>query len=138
MTSLAQRRQIVGLVDQAVRAGARQRRACETIFLSLRTLQRWRGAPWCGDRRPDRVQTPKNHLSAVERERVLAVANSEEFGGLAPSQIVPRLADHGQYLACESTKRRTANRRANSCATSVSAKRLRLTKSCCILITAVP
>jgi transposase InsO family protein len=34
---------------------------------------------------------------------VLAVANSDEFGHLPPSQIVPRLADQGSYLASEST-----------------------------------
>lgn len=32
-----------------------------------------------------------------------AVANSEEFAHLAPSQIVPRLADQGQYIASESS-----------------------------------
>jgi putative transposase len=31
------------------------------------------------------------------------VANSPEFGQLPPSQIVPRLADQGRYLASEST-----------------------------------
>jgi transposase InsO family protein len=31
------------------------------------------------------------------------VANSEEYGHLPPSQIVPRLADQGHYLASEST-----------------------------------
>jgi transposase InsO family protein len=31
------------------------------------------------------------------------VANSDEFGHLAPSQIVPRLADRGEYIASEST-----------------------------------
>jgi transposase InsO family protein len=50
-----------------------------------------------------RVQTPSNKLSALERERIVAVANSEEFGHLPPGQIVPRLADRGQYIACEST-----------------------------------
>ena len=39
----------------------------------------------------------------MEREHLLAVANSTEFGHLLPSQIVPRLADRGQYLASEST-----------------------------------
>ena len=34
---------------------------------------------------------------------MLAVANSDEFGHLPPSQIVPRLADQGRYLASEST-----------------------------------
>ena len=55
------------------------------------------------DLRPARVQSPANRLSEPERQAVLAVANSEEFGHLAPSQIVPRLADRGEYIASEST-----------------------------------
>ena len=38
-----------------------------------------------------------------EHIHLLAVANSAEFGHLSPSQIVPRLADRGEYLASEST-----------------------------------
>jgi transposase InsO family protein len=37
------------------------------------------------------------------RQHVLAIANSTEFGHLPPSQIVPRLADQGIYVASEST-----------------------------------
>ena len=78
-------------------AGARQERACGVIWLSERTLQRWQNdeAEGAAIARPARVQTPKNRLSEPERQRVLAVANSDEFGHLAPSQIVPRLADRG-------------------------------------------
>jgi transposase InsO family protein len=42
-------------------------------------------------------------LTAAERARILAVANSAEFAALPPSQIVPRLADQGLYLGSEST-----------------------------------
>ena len=38
-----------------------------------------------------------------ERKHVVAVANSDEFGSLPPSQIVPILADRGEYIASEST-----------------------------------
>ncbi|MFZ1318125.1 MAG: DDE-type integrase/transposase/recombinase, partial [Candidatus Nitrotoga sp.] len=38
-----------------------------------------------------------------ERKHVLTVANSDEFGSLPPSQIVPILADRGEYIASEST-----------------------------------
>jgi putative transposase len=103
MSTLTQRSQVTELVSQAITAGARQDRACGAIGLSERTLQRWQHEPLCGDQRPTRVQTPKNRLSEQERQQVLAVANSEEFGHLAPSQIVPRLADGGQYVASEST-----------------------------------
>ena len=47
-----------------------------------------------------------NKLTPQEGEAVLAVINSEEFKDLPPSQIVPRLADEGRYLASESTMQR--------------------------------
>lgn len=105
MTTLPQRDQVMALVAEAIGAGARQERACEVISLSERTLQRWQNdrASGEGDRRPARVQAPRNRLSELERQRLLAIANSPEFGHLPPSQIVPRLADGGQYVACEST-----------------------------------
>ena len=103
MTRLLQRRQVIALVGEAMQAGARQERACWAICLSERTLQRWRREQCRADRRPARVQAPKNRLSEPERQTVLAVANSDEFGHLAPSQIVPRLADQGRYVASEST-----------------------------------
>ncbi len=46
---------------------------------------------------------PHNKLSEAERNRILAVCNQPEYASVPPSQIVPRLADHGQYLASEST-----------------------------------
>ena len=103
MTTLAERGQIILLVSEAVTSGARQTRACSIISLSQRTLQRWQLDPLCGDQRPARVQEPKNRLSELERKRLLSVVNSDEFGSLPPSQIVPRLADRGQYIASEST-----------------------------------
>ena len=111
MTSLSERTTVLMLVDEAVVDGARQERACAVISLSERTLQRWKNdqaGDRC-DRRPIRVQSPKNQLSLVERQRLLAVANSPEFGHLPPSQIVPRLADAGRYIASESTFYRVLN-----------------------------
>ena len=103
MSTLTERSNIIALVGQAIEDGARQDRACEVISLSERTLQRWQRYQSRGDQRPIRVQEPKNALSAQERQAVLAVAQSEEFGHLCPSQIVPRLADQGNYVASEST-----------------------------------
>jgi putative transposase len=103
MTVLPERLTVMALVAEAVGAGARQDRACAAISLSERTLQRWQRDVLRGDRRPARVQAPNNRLSALERARLLAVANSDEFANVPPSQIVPRLADQGVYLASEST-----------------------------------
>jgi putative transposase len=103
MSTLSERSQVISLVNAAIAAGARQERACSAISLSERTLQRWQHNQSRGDQRPTRVQTPKNQLSELERQSLLTVVNSDEFGHLAPSQIVPRLADRGQYIASEST-----------------------------------
>ncbi len=103
MTSLVERGQIITLVQEAMNSGARQDRACAVINLNERTLQRWQVDQSCGDQRPERIQTPTNGLSSPEREHLLTVVNSEEFGSLPPSQIVPILADRGQYIASEST-----------------------------------
>ena len=105
MTSLPERDQAMAMVAEAIGAGARQERACEAISLSERTLQRWHHDRVEGacDRRPARMQMPKNKLDELERRRLLAIANSPEFGHLSPSQIVPRLADQGEYVASEST-----------------------------------
>lgn len=55
------------------------------------------------DGRTTRGYEPRNQLSDSEREQVLAVANSAEFAQLPPSQIVPILAERGEYIASEST-----------------------------------
>lgn len=94
---------ILGLVEEAARTGARSAIACEQIGLSLRCLQRWRVPGSNGDRRCGPKQQPANALSPKEREVVLATVNSAEYSELSPSQIVPRLADAGRYLASEST-----------------------------------
>lgn len=95
----------MSMVAEAIAAGARQARACEAISMDERTLQRWRKdfAAGNGDRRSTRIQMPKNQLNDAERQNLLAIANSPEYGHLSPSQIVPRLADAGQYIASEST-----------------------------------
>lgn len=46
---------------------------------------------------------PKNKLSTEEKEKILEVVKREEFVDLPPSQIVPKLADQGVYMASESS-----------------------------------
>lgn len=104
MTPLDEREKMIVLLNESITAGARQTQACEVLGLSERTLQRWQtgGTVLC-DQRPLRDYQPPHRLTEIERAKVLAVANSDEFGHLPPSQIVPRLADQGRYLASEST-----------------------------------
>ena len=107
MSSLCERRALLALVAEACDAGARLRVACAQIGLSERTVQRWqRRACDDGDLRASskRVATPPpNRLSDAERQAALELLNSDEFKDLPPSQIVPRLADQGRFVASEST-----------------------------------
>lgn len=105
MIPLSDRRVAVQLVEEAVVAGARRGPACAVLGLSVRTLQRWeREGLERGDRRPLAVRpVPSHALSPAERARILAVANEPAYASLPPAQIVPRLADQGEYIASESS-----------------------------------
>ena len=110
MSTLVQRTTVLQLIDEACKARARLHKACAVIGLAVRTVQRWvdagKNALHVGDKRtPDqRIHNcPPNKLSDAEREVALGVLNSAEFKDLPPSQIVPRLADQGRYVASEST-----------------------------------
>lgn len=89
------------LVDEAVAKGARQEAACARVGVSERTLQRWQLSTEDGRHGPR--SAPANSLSEVERQVLVAMANSAQFRDLSPKQIVPSLADQGVYLASEST-----------------------------------
>ena len=105
MISTPDRQTAVALIEEAVSAGARRGKACAELQISERTLRRWtEGGELQADQRPlvSRPE-PANKLTAGERAAVLDVCNSKEFAGLPPSQIVPALADQGQYLASESS-----------------------------------
>jgi transposase InsO family protein len=105
LISTPDRRQAVALIQEAVQSGARPARACAALNLSVRTYQRWvrEGALKADGRLSAERPEPANKLSAEERQRVLAICHRPEFASLPPSQIVPRLADRGEYLASESS-----------------------------------
>jgi transposase InsO family protein len=94
---------ILGLLDEAVTAGARLAPACDVVGLDVRTAQRWKKHGVGVDRRAGPATKPKNALSSGERAKVLALVNSPAFRDKSPKQIVPLLADRGEYVASEST-----------------------------------
>ena len=107
MTCIQQRQTLLQLIQEACNAGSRLEAACAQIGLSERTVQRWRRPQGQGgDRRVagrhERAE-PANKLSEAERKAAMELLNSDEFKNLPPSQIVPRLADHGRYIASEAT-----------------------------------
>jgi transposase InsO family protein len=97
---------VITLIDEACQAGARLCEACRVLSLSARTLQRWRedGEVKADGRKAAAAQRePANKLCEPERRQILDIANAPQFAAMAPSQIVPALADRGQYIASESS-----------------------------------
>jgi putative transposase len=105
MISPPDRQNAIALIDQANAAGARRAQACAELGIDERTCRRWRamgGTP--EDRRLTALRpAPHNKLSEEERQAVLDACNGKAFESLPPSQIVPRLADQGRYVASEAS-----------------------------------
>ena len=102
MTSV-DRAQVLELVAMAVTEGSRQDKACDVVGVNERTLQRWQLPKTLTDNRHGPFTTPKNKLSNFEREKILKIASSSDFCNKSPHQIVPGLADLGEYVASESS-----------------------------------
>lgn len=107
MSTPSEREHTMALFNAAVTSGARREPAADILQINLRTLQRWQPkgmGTLLLDQRPLASRpTPHNKLSDDERTAIIKMANSVEYASLPPSQIVPKLADLGVYLACEST-----------------------------------
>lgn len=97
------REMAVDLISEAVETGARLFKACEKLGIHTRTYNRWRQEGYVDKRTTCERPEPANKLSTEEISQILEVVNTEEFSSMAPSQIVPRLADRGIYIASEST-----------------------------------
>ena len=97
------RRELLALVTDAVAQGACQRTACAIVGVAARTLQRWQRPETAEDGRRGPTTVPPQTLSPHEREQIVALAARPEFCNVSPHQIVPRLADRGEYVASESS-----------------------------------
>ena len=92
--------------DEAVANGASRWKAAEQLEIALKTLNRWRddNGMVLVDKRPEASRpVPSNKLTEEEEQRILAISNEKDYASLPPSQIVPALADKGEYVASESS-----------------------------------
>ena len=101
--TMSDRSEVRALVTEAVAQGARQHMACELVGVAARTLQRWQRPETAEDGRRGPRTAPRHTLSPGEREQMVAIAARPECCNVSPHQIVPRLADRGEYLASESS-----------------------------------
>lgn len=115
---------VLSLIRKACKKGCRKAIACETLGLSLRTVQRWEKHPHQPDKRRGPLKRPINKLSEAEERHILKTVNSKEFAPLPPCQIVPKLADKGIYIASESTFYRVLKKHAMLCHRGVSKQRM--------------
>lgn len=97
---------ILGLIDEAVTAGARLRTACEVLGVDPRTVQRWKRQGIGDDRRAGPRSAPKNKFTPEERALILALLLSPAYRDLPVEQVVVRLADEGRYIGSPSSMRR--------------------------------
>jgi putative transposase len=103
LISATNRKQSLDLILEACGAGARKRKACEILGLSVRTIERWEKENGLQDQRKVVKRIPRNKLTQEQRDRVILTANSVIYRDLPPCKIVPLLADVGQYIGSEST-----------------------------------
>lgn len=85
-------------------SGASKGKACKALSICQRTYQRWVGSPEkTEDGRLNPSHEPKNKLTVVERQKIIATVTSPEHRDLPVNQIVPKLADEDNYIGSEST-----------------------------------
>lgn len=96
------------LIDEAVDNGARLFKAANVLGITERTYFRWRKLSREFNSYEDRRKyaehpEPVNKLTSEERQKVLDTLHSEEYADLPPCQVVPALADKGEYISSERT-----------------------------------
>lgn len=99
---LSQDRELaVTLINEARNDGARLKQACTVLNITDRTYQRRTemGTVKIDQRPLISRPTPANKISEEERKEIMEILTSSDFTDLPPSQIVPKLADQGIYIA---------------------------------------
>ncbi len=105
MTSLPERKKLIGWIQEAVQNRATLVKACEEAQIALRTYRRWyRAGAVQADQRVEAIRpAPTNKLSEQEQAKILELCNMALYANLPPTQIVPALMDQGVYVASESS-----------------------------------
>ncbi len=96
-----ERQRAIELINKAIEDGCRQAIACDDAGINEKTLRRWESD--VEDKRKGPNTVPANKLADEEKEEIVRIATTEEFMDLPPCQIVPKLADRGNYIASESS-----------------------------------
>ncbi len=90
MISKEDKNEALLLIQEACSSEARKNLAADLLGLPIRTVQRWEKHGLSDHRKGSRA-VPSNKISIVEREQIIDVLTSPEFGDTNPNQIVPKL-----------------------------------------------
>ena len=102
LISLKEKSRAIELVEEAVASGAGRKKACKTIGISIRSLQRWDQVCNPDGRKGAEKKVPRK-LTEEERKKVKDTACEQRFKDLTPYEIVALLAEKGLYIASERT-----------------------------------
>lgn len=108
MISTSDRSKAIALIEAAVESGAKLFNACKELGITERTYYRWmkqlKTIGTIEDLRPTAKRPdPANKLTTEERNEIIDTVNKPKFASMPPCEIVPALADQGEYIASEST-----------------------------------
>ena len=92
----------VELIDEAVTDGARLFKACEVLYISVRTYYRWKSNK-TGDMRKGAPKKVPRKLTEADKKEILNISCSERFADTNPYQIVAILLEEGTYIASPSS-----------------------------------
>ena len=81
----------LGLLDDAVAAGARMEKPSEFLGLAVHTVTRWRTEGASVDRRAGAGSASAHALTPEERETIVSYATSAESRDLSPRRIVLKM-----------------------------------------------
>jgi transposase InsO family protein len=102
LISLDEKRRVLELIQEAAASGARKKKACEAIGISIKSLQRWNHSCTIDGRKGAEKKVPRK-LTEKERQKVKDTACAQEYKDLNPYEIVALLAEKGSYIASERT-----------------------------------
>ena len=102
MTTVEDRKQIMGYIDEGINKGARKEQLCKIVGIPIRTIQRWENGS-TGDRRPFAEHKSHIALSETEKDKIIEICTSRDYRDMNPNEIVPILSEKGEYYASEST-----------------------------------
>jgi putative transposase len=88
----------VGLIKEATKSGARLKKACDAMELSVSTYRRWERGKLQDKRKGAKKDIPRK-LSETEKQEILEICCSADYKDMNPYEIHATLFDEGIYIA---------------------------------------